>query len=307
MLDAIRPFALFLLISSCAFAQSNENRVVLKDIASMKVFNAAHPNSVEAEATITYVDPLWNFFFLQEGERAIFAFGKSLPIYSVGKKVRLLGKLVTGDLNPIIQVDSYEILGEGTSPDAVRADLGDMKYGDLDCRYVTATGIVRQVILGSEDAVLHCQVIDSDVLFLIRVTQQRGLDWNPQGLIGKRVECDGCLGLELEVPPFTSPGGPPRRIGAFKVFCSSVNKIRLLEDSAATDNPTMPLGELTQRVSNGSRFVTHGQVRLVSPDENPPALVVYDDSTPLKLNVVSTKNILPGMVLRIGGTRSEDA
>ena len=257
---------------------------------------------VYVEGTITYADPLWNFFFLQDGESAIFVYDQIVPRHAVGKRVRVRGRVDVGDLNPVIVADDFSIIGALAMPNPTSVRIENLEFGEYDCQYISTVGTVRQLFVGSEDALLHCVSDHPKKMFTIRIARQSGFP-NPQRILGRRVRCTGCLGLELETPAYVVPGEQKAKISCFKIFCNSPDSIQPLDDKTLPPTPrNTRIPDLYSEKSSGNRFLTHGQISLISASGTPGKFVVFDDHAAIQCDVYSTNNLQQGMVLRLGGT-----
>ncbi len=257
---------------------------------------------VDFEATVTYTDSLWNFFFAQDGDNAIFVHGVVALDIHKGEAVRIEGALTRGDLLPFVSAANVETLGRRKTIEPLPIDLSEIRIGDHDCRYAEVTCDVRQAVVNSEDTLLYCQ--SGDKPLFVKVKHAINGFPSVQNIVGRQVRCRGCMGAQLSDPAYVKPGESKGRFLAVKLFCESPESVELLGKPSPADSIRVcNMSNLASEDWPTGKFQTHGQVSLVDHGQENPQIVVFDGGHAIRFHVQSYWDLRPGMVLRLKGEK----
>lgn len=296
-----------LLTLGCAITSFGYPADVVKynDLQSIRELDAVASagKRVDFEATVTYVCGMREFLFVQDGPHAIFVFQPDATDVSPGQRVRIQGRLAKGDLLPIVADPIVTKVRDGRLPPAEKVSVIGVEH---DCRYLEFEFAILQTSVGPSETMLHAKT-ESNVDVSIQVPHAAGIALPDISCIaGGRVRISGVLGLQLEGGGFIEPGKQHNRIVGYKIFCNSPDDIVIVDaDPSSMSTPANPVGlsYLTRDALPDGRFATFAQICLIDDDE-PRALVVRDGSTFMRFQLHSTLNLQPGMMIRIGGTKS---
>lgn len=278
----------------------------LKWIRQPGVLAESASRPVDFEATVTFIDPVWNFYFVADGDEAIYAYGLRSADVKVGNRVRLTGKLRRGDVVPVVEVEGVSLVGEVKMPNPVVVTWPKADRLALDCKYIITECVVQQVLVDSNHALLFCTAGEQDLFIHVA---QWGIESNEMlRLIGRRVECTGNLGLHVVKPAFSKPGVGTAAVMGSKIFCNSMDSIRSLEEDVSDwkiDPET--LNRVVSLDAGDQRFCTRGQVSLVDDDPASPHIVLFDEYAVAPVATRSNYGVHPGMILRVDGWRRRRA
>ncbi len=99
---------------------------------------------VDFQATVTYARAFDRSLFVQEGDAAVFVdWGNSA--LSPGDRVEIRGTTTPG-FRPDVTARSVTVVGHSPLPVPTPATYEQLMYAELDARYVTLTGVVRDVV-----------------------------------------------------------------------------------------------------------------------------------------------------------------
>ena len=153
------------------------------------------PQSVEFDAQVTYVDPVWSFVFLEDDSGAIFGHSRSSDL-EAGDMVHVQGTLEPGDLEPVIHLDRVTVLDNKPLRAPTKINIGAAAFGDFDGHYVQLECVVRQILLGGQHASLICEEDGKAVYISI---SKWGLNIaDVEHLLHRRIRCEGALGIRLD-------------------------------------------------------------------------------------------------------------
>lgn len=261
--------------------------------------------SVECWATVTYVDPVWNYLFLQDGQFSRFATGNLDAQVAAGSRIHLRGHLLPGDVSPVINLESIRSVGRVNLPEAVPVEFDQLEIGAYDARYVSVDCKILQILVGPRSSLVFAE---SGAKQFYANFAQWGVAQDPYEFIGKSVRLSGSLGLHVDAAPFRRAGENRPFVAGLKLFCDSPEAIEVLDNMpkrslvAHTD-----LRNLFSAMPERKGFLTTGQVSLIEEYGSPPKFIAFDEHEAIRFNARSVYDVLPGEVLRIGGTAQIDA
>ena len=297
-------------LSLCCFTPSTlcaDQVTFLKDLKAIRALdpNDAAGKIVDFEATVTYVNEIGEFIFVQDGQEAIFVYRPKARELKAGQRVRIEGVLAKGDLLPIVTDPVVTVLLNGKLPHAEKiAEIG-VKH---DCRYLEFEFEILQTSVRLRDTLLYAKTdTGKDVIIQVlrpNAIHLKGISW----IAGHRVRCTGVLGLQIAGGAFVEPGMADNKIVGYKIFCVSPDAIKFVNPKkmSALDSPKrVALSSLAKGDVEDGRFRTYAQVCMVEESE-PRSMVVCDESTFVKFDLESVHNLQPGRLLGIGGVKSTD-
>ena len=276
---------------------------------SLKSIRALNPNDVPAaavdfEATVTYVDAMREFIFVQDGQDAIFVHRPDFADLTPSQVVRVRGRLAKGDLLPIVADPVVTLIGDGNPPTSTKVDEIGTEH---DCRYLDFEFKILQTRVGATATSLYAKT-ESNKNVCIEV--QHRDDGTPlpnvSTIAGSRVQFSGVLGLEIDGGAFREPGQIGNAIKGYRIFCGSPENLKIVskDNKGADSKPaqTVALSFLEQDSFSEGRFLTFGQICLIDYSE-PKGFVISDGSTFKRFELQSTSGLEPGMVVRVGGRK----
>jgi hypothetical protein len=92
---------------------------------------------VDVEATVTFVNDMREFIFVQDGDDGIFVYRPEMGNVTIGQRVRVVGELAKGDLMPIVISPKVSVIGEGDLPKSPK--ISEITL-DHDCLYLSLAG-----------------------------------------------------------------------------------------------------------------------------------------------------------------------
>ena len=298
-----------LLVACCIALGAKPCDAQLGSLAEIRQ-TAVHQNAsfdADFQATVTYVDPVWNFLFVSDGKEAVFVQGdRPGDAVKPGERVRIVGELVAGDLKPFIRASSVEVLGLGEMPSPFRVDLSTMELGDEDCEFVETELEVRQALVSGLATVFYGYSGDTAVFVNIG---EGGIEYREAArFVGHRVKCTGALGVHVKTYAFAEPGQEQARLDTFRVYCSSLQDVHIVEHDQGhshkmerADRST--IGDLLRATGEG-QFHTHGQISLVNHTEGDRYIVLFDERNAVRVELESAADMHSGMIARVVGTRT---
>ena len=286
---------------------SADDSIKLKDLQSIRAIapTEAPGMMVDFEATVTYVDGMREFLFVQDGKEAIFVHRPEVDDVNPGQRVRVQGRLAKGDLLPIVANPIVTVLRDGSLPSAEKVTNIGLEH---DCRYLEFEFDILQSSMGLTDTLLYAKT-ESGVDVCIQILHPDGVPVRHVPRIpGNHIKCTGVLGLQISGGAFIEPGIDANKIEGYKIFCTSPEAVKIKFNKASRQPfPAQVVGLSSLKENNLSdgRFFTFAQVCMID-DIEPKGIVVSDGPTFMRFNLESIQNLQPGMLLRIGGTKSTD-
>ena len=262
------------------------------------------PNAlVDFKGTVTYVDGMREFLFVQDGQNAIFVYRPDFSDLTSGQRVRVRGRLAKGDLLPIVSESRVTALGEGELPVPEKVSTIGVEH---DCRYLALEFEILQTVVGAEETLLYAKTeTNKDVC--IQVKHPGGIaSPNISRVAGRRVRCTGALGLQVTGGAFVEPGKSQNEIVGYKVFCNSSDDLEAVgKDDFVDANSAQVVGLslLEQDEFPDGRFQTFAQICLIECSDS-PEFVAFDGSNAIRFKLRSANSLQPGMIIRIGGKKT---
>lgn len=118
--------------------------VTVAQLRNLSAQQAALALPVHITGVITYCDPIWRNFFIQDGTAGIYVkYSGSHPELRAGVRVRLTGMSNPGNYAPVIVAPSLVIEGPAALPTPIRATSELAAAGLLDSQFVSIDGVVH--------------------------------------------------------------------------------------------------------------------------------------------------------------------
>ena len=260
--------------------------------------------SVDFEATVTFVDGMREFIFVQDGHDAIFVHKPDFSSVNLGQRVRVRGRLTKGDLLPVISSPIVTVVGDGSLPVPEKVSRIGVEH---DCRYLTFEFDILQTSLTASKITLFART-KSNKEVCIEIPNFEGITLPcVSQFAGMRVRCKGVLGLQMEGGFYREPGDNSNKIEGYKIFCASPEFLKVLsgrdENCEPSSAQVVGLSFLDQDSVPQGRFVTFAQVCLIDHSE-PRGFVISDGYTFKHFSLHSTLDLQPGLLVRVGGSKS---
>ena len=278
-----------------------------KDLQAIRAIPQAEApgTEVDFEATVTFVCGMREFLFVQDGQDAIFLYHPRVGHVEAGQRVRVKGRLVKGDLLPLVSDPVVSVIEDGILPTPEKVEVIGVEH---DCRYLKFEFDVLQTSVGLTKTQFYAKT-KSNIDVCIQVRHPDGFNVaNVSNIAGHRMQCRGVLGLQIDGGAYIKPGMPQNRIVGYKIFCNSPDDLEIISSNATNDAEqaqAIDLVALKNDTCPEGRFLTFGQICMVDHSE-PRGFVVRDGSTFMRFQLHSTQDLLPGMMMRIGGIKSRN-
>ncbi|WCJ58339.1 ATP-binding protein [Fontisphaera persica] len=237
----------------------------IQQVRKLPLEMAARGLPVRVQGVVTYADPAWRSFFIQDETAGIYVgdVGNNfLPM--AGDWVELEGITLPGHFAPIIGYRRVERLGIQPLPNPVVVPLFQLVSGAYDSQWVEVEGVIRAVY--TDEYHLRLKMAGGGYNFDARIP--RNLVQNlPQQLINSRVRVQAAcgtifnnrrqaIGMQLFIPslnqvrvliqetmdPFTQPAQPISGLLRFNPDFGPLQRVKVA-------------GVVTLRLADGSFFV----------------------------------------------------
>ncbi len=262
----------FLLLRASAPAQT-EPLTSIEAIRNLSQAEADRGLPVQVSGVVTFLDVPRSLAFIQNGPHAIYVSprfadadqpGTPLVDLSVGDKVALTGITTAGTFAPAITgANSGPVLvrreGRSGLPSPVRPLRGNLLDPSLDCLWIEADGLVRQ--LGARQNRLYIEIASGRTIFTVVIPGRWPADSIPNHLINASVRVRGVYG---------SITNEHRQLIGLRLYTPNLRFIQILDGGADSLWSRRPLGveELMRfRQSTAERVRLQGHVTAVFPGE----------------------------------------
>ena len=209
-------------------------------IKSLEQFSQLGTDVVEQKvdlvATVTHVEPVWNFIFVQDENRAVYVSGINVRHIRAGDRIRLEGIGKKGDVSPWIFCEKFTKVSSGELPKPREISIGNLELGKLDAMYVQTQGVVQLATSGQGHTLLICAAGGREFHVCINGGRRLKELWK---LIGAKLRFTGALCVTLE------PGSESENslIGTRKITHLRIASMQEPELLVAGVADTMPLPE----------------------------------------------------------------
>ena len=220
---------------------------------------------VEVEGTVTFVDTLWKFMFIQDGEHAIFVSSVNAVGIEYGHRVKVCGTCKPGDLSPTILATKIIHLTDGEPPDPKPISVASLKDGDSDCVYVSLNCVLQRAVSSVGHTLYFCEQDGRAFHVVFEGATTLEELWER---IGAKIQVEGVLGITLKTGT-EDLDATPRNVKSIRIQCSnpptiiSPGRLKKLVPSVPADSDSLPdsgvfqlNGQVTHRIQD--KFVLTG-------------------------------------------------
>ena len=215
---------------------------------------------VDFQATVTYVRSYERALFVQDGDSAIYVDWAVNNLLLPGDRVEIKGK-TKASFKPVVVAESVTLLHHGPLPVAIGATFDQLIRSDLDCRYVTVYGVVRDAV----------SVVSSGIHSTLLQLHTDGGELDAEIDVDNPGILAGLLDAEVLVTGAASGrfDGKMQQTG-IALHVSNFDGVKILKH-AATDPwtlPITPMGEIVAgyHVSDQSKRIrVHGTLTYYQP------------------------------------------
>ena len=274
----------------------------IPEVRSLSRAEALRGRGVRLEGCITYVDPVWNFMFLQNGEDAIFIHGVTNLLYEQGHYVSVSGR-TSFEYFPFVESTEVRVLAEAEeSPGLPKATEASRCGPATDCKLVRCRVEIESALVRESRCVLAATAGGQRLFCTIAGTI------DPEEMIsyvGATVNVTGAQGLLIDVPSFYKPGSfseEPKVLGP-QILMQGIGRLEIV---AAEKQDPLPEIDTTvhalYRGQSGKRFRFPGQISFVGPD----FVVVEANAVGIKLRSDCTYGLMAGQTIEAWVERVAD-
>jgi len=273
---------------------------VLKSLHAVRALSnaeAAKAVPVDFQATVTYVRSYERALFVQDGADAIYVDWPTNNLLSAGDRVEIKGH-TKPSFKPIVIASDVTLVHHGALPLPITGTFDQMIRGDLDCRYATAFGQVRDAVtvasggVHSTKMVLHMDGGDIGVNVDVDNPEVIG------GLLDAQVLVTGAVSGRFD--------GKMQQTGIV-LHVTSLEGVKVVK-RAATDPWSLPITPMSQvlegyRANNESKRIrVHGTITYFQPgssavlqDGNESLWIMTSSIAPLRIGDVADATGFPDL------------
>ena len=246
---------------------------------------------IDVNATVTNIDPVWNFGFVQDGEHAVFVDKIDAKKFTFADRVRIRGVAGKGDLKPTIKVIEITFIEKGIAPNPIEVDVSKLDFGDHDASYVKAEGTVLQVVSSMEQTLYYCESNGVEFHVCLHETQPMEKLWKR---VGAKIEVAGVLGVTIEKGTERSEHAIGKRsIERFRIW--AMHDFKVLEGGRKDPLPTSFDPELT-----AGTFLLGGQITSLLRD----SFTMTDSEQAHSMKVKDFHAFGESNIARVAGSRT---
>lgn len=236
----------------------------VQQVHGLPAERAAKALPVRLSGVLTYVDPIWRQFYLQDATGGIYSKYPGHYSLHAGMRVKINGITNAGNFAPVIVAPTVTPLGTAPFPRPVQADAVHASDGLLDSQYVSIEGIVHPLKMGEDyrHPVMTFELFST----LGQVHVYASPDFPEFGELRRfedaRVRIRGVLGTVFN---------SRRQIIGFQLAVASPEQIEILDppvQDPLTKSP-IPIAKLLQfspEMHPGHRVRISGVVTYLAPD-----------------------------------------
>jgi signal transduction histidine kinase/uncharacterized protein YdeI (BOF family) len=272
------------------FGQSSELLTNVSQVQHFPLEKAKEARPVKLQATVTFCDPEWKIFFVQDNTGWVYV-GRSLPSddpswnLKLGQLVNLEGVTTKGIIQCNIGEQSLQVVGQGKLPAPFQVNSEDSFKKAGDARLVRAIGFIPAVTAQGRKFVFGLQVRPDKTLKSFVLNTDAA---SVESLAGMMVEATGVMGLDLD-----SNQRPSGKNVLWIMELSEIKKIGPV--------PEMAIGDLS--VSGGNQWSNtpiHVRGNILSQRAG-KFLVVGDDSGKVQVNCEDAVFLADGSPVEVFG------
>ncbi|MGA2244642.1 MAG: PAS domain S-box protein [Verrucomicrobiota bacterium] len=251
---------------------------------------AAQRHAVRANGVLTFYDPAYSLYFLQDESGGIYldlSYAKQEGDLQAGERVEVIGLTGAGRYSPVIAAQSIRVTGPASMPKPDSVTPGMMINGSKDAQWVSLSGIVHTQTLVEDHYFLSLGTGDSTITVILPDAQHQPA---PRDFVGCLVVVEGvCSVLASD---------------QHRVLDSSINvpswKQVELEEASSADLSSLPVRQIAglfavhpgSTIQNRSRV--QGTVTLCKPSGD---FFMQDETGGICVSPVSSNALVPGMTV----------
>jgi PAS domain S-box-containing protein len=239
-----------------------ERLVTAQQVRSLSKAEAERQHPVTLRAVVTYYHASWYMMFVQDETAGIYVAIDEQFDVKVGQQVQIDGVSGPGAFAPVVEKARIQLLGPGTLPRPLRANLAHLLTGQEDSHWVEMYGIVRSVIV--DDGHWHLDLAQPSGRVRVSIIR----DWNreaPTHLVDAAVRVAGAcasvfnkrrqlLGIQIYVPDLSHLIlEEPAATDPYAVASQSISSLLQFDPGKANGHRTKVTGVVTH-VSLGDEF-----------------------------------------------------
>ncbi|HUB28512.1 MAG TPA: GGDEF domain-containing protein [Terracidiphilus sp.] len=227
----------------------------MRAIRALSNSEASQGRPVDFQATVTYVRTYERALYVQDGDSAVYVDWPTQNLLQPGDRVEITG-VTKLSFRPIVAATGVTVLHHGVLPAPVPATFDELVRGELDCRYVTVTAVVRDadtvVKAGVRSTVLQLHTDGGDI--------EAAVDFdNPQilgSLLDAEVSVTGAVSARFD--------GKMQQTGIV-LHVSSLDGVKVLHGAVSSpwDLPITPMDQLLADYHDSNlskRIRVHGAI-----------------------------------------------
>jgi PAS domain S-box-containing protein len=255
---------------------------------------AAQRQAVRATGVLTFYDPAYRLYFLQDESGGIYldlSYAKQAGELHAGQRVEVIGFTGPGRFSPVITAESVRIIGPASLPKPKSVTPGMMINGREDAQWVSLSGIVHTQTLLEDHYFLSLGTGDATITVLLPDARHQPA---PRDLVGCLVVVEGVCSVVAS--------------DKHRVLDASLNvpswKQVELEEGGSDDLSALPVRPIDRlfafhpgsTLQNRSRV--QGIVTLCKPSGD---FFMQDGTGGICVSPVSSNAIAPGMTVEAVG------
>ncbi|HEV2209241.1 MAG TPA: ATP-binding protein [Verrucomicrobiae bacterium] len=261
----------------------------VSEVLRLRPEQAATGRPVRIHGVVTFFDKDWRLGFLQNHSGAVSFVPEQLDLQA-GQTVELTGRTGPGRFAPAIFGARARVLGRTNLPVAVKASLGMLADGHLDCNWVELEGVVRVVHL--EDTHLTLLLSTPQGRFGAVVPNYTGAA--PDYLVDSRVIVRGACGSALNAR---------NQVCGICLNTPDLKQIQVREPApidpfATTPIPIAQVATFSPDRLGGRRVKVQGIVTLIRPTQG---FFLQDSSGGIRVQTPYATALAPGDVVEVLG------
>ncbi len=261
-LTTVLEDATFRRISAAPNSHAPINLPILTTVRQVHMLTseqAALGYPVQIQGMVTYYDPHWHHFFVQDSTSGIYLEARDQGDLRIGQRVRIEGTSAPGGFAPVIVQPRIQILGTGPLPHPEKPSAMDAISGEKDALWGEVEGIVHpmhtdeagdisfQLYTGIGPVAVHTSLLPSE--------------GHLERMMDARVRARGVIGTRFN---------PNRQIVGLVLFVGSPGDLTVLEPGAADPfsaevRPIYQLLQFSPKGEPGHRQRVRGVVTMHGP------------------------------------------
>lgn len=213
----------------------------VRQIRELSAERAAEALPLKISGVVTYVDPIWRQFYLQDATGGIYAKYSGYGDLRAGMRVSVTGITNPGNFAPVIVAPIVTPVGRAHFPPAVQADVVHASAGLLDSQYVSIEGVVHPLKTGEDfgHPIITFELFSTLGQVHVNASPRFSAVQELRGLEDARVRIRGVLGTVFN---------NRRQIIGYQLAVENPEQIQILEPAPQNPlaTPPTPIAKLLQ-------------------------------------------------------------